>query len=627
MCSISVFISHKKKMSPDMIKHMKEKMYHRGPDDCGHVDFKNINVQVVLIHNRLSILDLTSAGHQPMAFEDLTIVYNGEVYNFKEIRAELKAKGHTFNSNCDTEVILHSFKEWGMECVNKFIGMFAFAIYDHSNNKIYICRDRAGVKPLFYYHHDGMFCFGSELKAMVEYPGFDKSISDDALAAYFQLTYIPADMCIYKHAKKLLPGYWCIYDIFAQSVRVQKYWDIQDYYKKPKLEITYEEAKSQLKEILKSAFGYRMISDVPVGVFLSGGIDSALVSAILTKELDYNIDTFTIGFKQGNNEAPEAELIAKHLGTNHTTKYCSEQDALDLIPQLSYYYDEPINNPGAVSFMLVSKLAKEKVVCALSGDGADEIFAGYNYYETYVKSILKYQKLNKIPFALRKIAGIPFSILNKLNIRSSSSLFRAEMLGEDNIDYKNFIINEHNANRNNIGRILNGVNGIDLRKYLGHIKEATDSPDFGLLYDFKLLMPDNYIVKIERGSMWCSLECREPFLDHRIAEFGAQLPWEYKFFNGNKKRILKDIAYDYIPKHLLEKPKTGFVVPIEYWLRNNLKEYVHETLRPSNLIESRLNRKIVERLLKEYESGRGNIGLLWSILQYQDWYNKWILNK
>jgi len=305
MCGFCGYINYKRPVNGNVIKSMVEVINHRGPDDSGYYEDINDNYQLALGHARLSILDLSPLGHQPMHYNNLTIAYNGEVYNFKEIRNELSKLGHSFTSNSDTEVILHSFEEWGMKCVEKFIGMFAYVIYDKSEKKLYICRDRAGVKPFYYYYTGDVFVFGSELKSIMQYPGLKKEINNTALTSFFEFGYIPNDQCILTDAYKLEAN-WMIYDITNKSYTIKSYWDIQDYYNKPKLNITYEDAKSELLNICKSAFGYRMISDVPVGLALSGGYDSTLVASVLVKELGVNLNTFTIGFNEGNNEAPDS---------------------------------------------------------------------------------------------------------------------------------------------------------------------------------------------------------------------------------------------------------------------------------------------------------------------------------
>lgn len=625
MCGICGYIDYKNVIPKNTIAQMVESLIHRGPDAQDYVDFFD-QCHIAMGHDRLAILDLTDAGHQPMTYNDKILVYNGEIYNFKEIKKELMLLGHTFKSECDTEVILHAFDEWGMRCVNNFIGMFAFAIFDRKTKKLYLCRDRSGVKPLFYYEKDGLFAFSSELKAILQIPDIDKTIDQSSLSMMFILSYIPLDNCIFKYAHKLLPGHWLIYDLENHNYHIDKYWDLQDYYRKDKLQISYKDALDELLSLLKSSLSYRMIADVPVGIFLSGGYDSALITAILTQDLGYDISSFTIGFRDGNNEAPIAEKIAKLLGTKHTTRYCEINDAVNLIPKLPYYYDEPYNNPGSIAFMLVSELAKEKVTVAISADGADELFGGYIYYDDLFSRYDKINKINKalpqnIKFISRQFDGI---------IRKYSGINRGRTLMKDlteiRLSRKKYIMNRYSAIAHSIKKILPHAPIPIMDEIFSSIDAIEDSPEYGLLFDYKALMVDNYVVKIERGSMFTSLECRAPFLDHRIAEFAARLPIDYKIDSSGRKKLIRDLTYRYIPKSLIDKPKTGFTVPWENWVRTYMKKYVCETLSEGNIRNSGLNIDESMNILDTFFLTGRDTGIVWSLFQYVAWYNKWIRN-
>ena len=351
-------------------------------------------------HRRLSIIDLSNAASQPMQFENLYIVFNGEIYNYNEIRDELIAKGHQFSTHSDTEVILHAFKEWGNKCVDRFIGMFAFVIYDKLQQKVFCVRDRAGVKPFFWYHKKGLFLFASELKAFHQHPGFEKEMNTDAVAAFMQYGYVPTPHCIFNDTYKLQPGHTLTLDLQTEKIAIEKYWDVLDFYNKPKLTISLPDAITETERILEKAFQYRMVADVPVGVFLSGGYDSTCVTALLQKNSTSKINTFTIGVHdKGLNEAPFAKATADHLGTNHTEYYCTSHEALEIVPDLPFYYDEPFADSSAIPTTLVSKLARQKVTVALSADAGDEIFAGYNKYD-YIARVKN--KIDKVPSPLRK---------------------------------------------------------------------------------------------------------------------------------------------------------------------------------------------------------------------------------
>lgn len=405
MCGISGFVDLKKLSSDVILKLMTDSLYHRGPDG-DDIEFLQANsYQIGLGHRRLSIIDLSETGKQPMKFEHLWITFNGEVYNYVEIKNELQNLNHQFVGHSDTEVILHAFAQWGISCIEKFIGMFAFVIYDTRSEDVYCLRDRAGIKPFFYYWKDGLFLFASELKAFHQHPHFKKEINLDAVAAFMQFGNVPTPHCIFNNCYKLKPGHYLKFSLLTSEISLHKYWDVYDAYNKPKLNLSFQEAKTETEKILKSAFDYRMVSDVPVGVFLSGGYDSACVTALLQKDRTDKLKTFTIGVPDiGLNEAPYAKDVAKHLGTEHFEYECTQKEALNLIDGLPYYYDEPFADSSAIPTTLVCMMAKKHVTVALSADAGDEIFAGYNRYDYMMKHG---KKLNQLPKFVRKgMSGI-----------------------------------------------------------------------------------------------------------------------------------------------------------------------------------------------------------------------------
>ena len=624
MCGICGFVNYKKKVDPQVIEEMAKAQRHRGPDDMGTFTQSDGDYQLALGHVRLSILDLSMLGHQPMTFLNLIIVFNGEIYNYKEIRNELIKKGHSFQSNCDTEVILHAFKEWGTTCVDRFIGMFAFAIYDKEQQKLYLFRDRAGVKPLFYYHTDDVLVFASELKSFSKFPYFEKRINHDVLYAYMTLGYIPDTQCIFENAHKLQSGSYLEYDLYTNGVQIHKYWDIQDFYNKPKLSISYEVAQESLIELFKSAFGYRLISDVPVGLFLSGGYDSTLVASIITKELGVNLNTFTIGFTVGNNEAPDAELIANHLGTNHTSYYCTPEDALGIIPDLPYYYDEPFADSSAIPTILVSKLSKERVKVVLSADGGDEEFAGYNSYPQIYK---QYNHLTELPAIVGKLIPSSKMLFHTGSYKFQKKLDSAnEFFHQKELDYRNLLISKMLFPNSLVDVFENKINRNSFLKTFEDIKSQSDSLEYALLTDYKIYMKDDILVKVDRATMSVSIEGREPLIDHRISEFSAQLPLSYKYNNGVKKRILRDIVHRYVPYSIMDKPKRGFSMPIDRWLRTSLNDYLRDMLSEDNLQKSSLDFDKVNNLLQLFLNNQlGYDVIIWRILQYQSWYQRWMV--
>lgn len=630
MCGICGYIDYKNKIDNSVLPNMVAAIKHRGPDDNGTAFYAIDKYKVALGHARLSILDLSEAGHQPMEFDNLTIVFNGEIYNFREIREVLKDKGHTFHSESDTEIILHAFKEWGAKCVKQFIGMFAFCIYDRNNNRIYLFRDTGGVKPLYYTIDNEFFAFASELKCFMSMPQFQREIDSDALSAFLKVGYIPGDMCIFKSSHKLDAGCWLEYNILSREFIINKYWDVEWFYNKPKLDISYEDAKEELRQLFKSAFAYRLISDVPVGVLLSGGFDSAAVTSILVRELGITPLTFTIGFHNHIDEAPDAEKIASILGTKHTTQYCTENEIKDIIPQLPYVYDEPFADTSALPTILVSKLVKKYVSVVLSADGGDEIFAGY-YRHAKLSKI--FPMLDLIPKSIRRNSNYPIQVLDKIlpECMTKSHIFLTLLensFAEKDWSYKAWYDSQFMYIQKVVNSINRDLSTFDYRGILRPFVAAAHSPEYALVLDYKTQMKDEYFVKVDRAMMSVSLEGREPLMDRRIIEFAAQLPWEFKYKNTIKKRILKDLVYDYLPKELMDKPKRGFSPPMMKWMRNDLKEYCYNSLSSTNLQDTGFNVNATHHVLKSFMKGNDHFfGLIWRLVQYHYWYDYWIKNR
>jgi len=619
MCGIVGVIDYNQSSSKRVLKKMTDTLYHRGPDDSGYEFFEEEEYQLGFGHRRLSIQDqdLSTHGHQPMSYGDLSIIYNGEVYNFKEIREELEILGYTFFSNSDTEVILKAFHQWGIKSVDKFRGMFAFSIYDKEKDKIYIFRDRVGVKPLYYYQKDGLFLYASELKAFYSHPKFKKSINKKALSLYLQLGYIQAPYTIFKDTYKLEPAHYLIYDLTLNLVEIKKYWDIVNFYNR-KIDISYESAKKNLEQILVDSFLLRMVSDVPVGTFLSGGVDSSIVTAILQKNSNIPINTFTIGFEEEEyNEAPYAKNIAKYLGTNHTEHYCSKQDAINIIPTLPELYDEPFGDSSAIPTTLVSQVAKNKVTVVLSGDGGDELFSGYSSYALFDE---RYKKIDNIPFKLL--------LKNILNYISDPYI---KVQGYNEKYYLKYLKLKNSLEHINISNMFKVSNSVftkyEVKKILNgyyFFKEDIEYEEFHnlekmMISDFKGYLADDILVKVDRASMSISLESREPLLDNKIIEFTSMLPIEYK----QNKRILKDILSNYIPRELFERKKTGFGIPINSWLRGELR-YLLDIYLDSNFIEKQniFNREYIQDLKSLFLNNKNNDRKIWTILMFQMWYKK-----
>jgi len=635
MCGISGVVDFNKKTSREILEKMNRTMAHRGPDGEGYGMYNNDSAVVGLGHRRLSIIDLSEGGSQPQSYQGLHITFNGEVYNYAEIKKVLEQKGHQFHSHSDTEVILHAYAEWGSAALQQFIGMFAFAIYDENNQKLFACRDRAGVKPFFYHWKDGLFLFGSELKAIVQHPHFVKEINTAAVAVYMQYGYIPTPHCIYTNVDKLKPGYFLELDLKTKNFITQQYWNVYDAYNKPALKISLPDAITETESLLTNAFQYRMVSDVPVGVFLSGGYDSTCVTALLQANNTQKIKTFTIGVADtGLDEAPYAKQTAQHLGTDHTEYYCTEKEALEIVPNLPFYYDEPFADSSAIPTTLVSKIAREKVTVALSADAGDEVFAGYNRYDY----VMKYgDKIKNIPQFIRKSAAammdvipadaIPF-LKNKYLFHSRYEKVKSILA---NADKKNIFLNltEHFSYKDILtlfkrpaGELVTAFDSTELKP------EYYSLINYMMAIDYQTYLLDDILQKVDRAAMSVSLEGREPFLDHRVIEWAAQLPMEYKYNNGNKKFIIKEIVHKYIPKEMMDRPKKGFGIPISNWLEKELKPFVDKYFDEAFIERQDIfNNGEVQKMRSSFYKGKKEKAeKIWFFLMFQMWYDKWMNN-
>ncbi len=633
MCGIAGFVDFKKESSDSILKQMSASLSHRGPDGEGNFFVEVKNAAIGLGHRRLSIIDLSTSANQPMQFDGLHIIFNGEIYNYEEIRKQLIEKGHYFTTHSDTEVILHAWRQWGAEAIQQWHGMFALVLYDEKTNEIICIRDRAGVKPFHYYWCNDLFVFGSELKALTKHPGFHKEIDRDAVASFLQYGYVSHPHCIYRNTYKVRPGHFLKLNLGTKEMTTVPYWNVYDYYNQTKLTIDLTEAIDETEKILQKAFQYRMVADVPVGVFLSGGYDSSCVTALLQKNSTEKIKTFTIGTTDKKlNEAPFAKQIAQHLGTDHTEYYCTPQEALEIIPELPYYYDEPFADSSAIPTILVSKLARKKVTVALSADAGDEIFAGYNRYDY----ISRYgEKINSIPKPVRKMAvsamekisseKIPF-FRNKENFHSRYDKLK-NLLTDPSPSELLKNLSQVFANKE-INKLFNNpVTELPTLHTSSELRIGYGDPlAYMMSIDYQTYMVDDILQKVDRATMSVGLEGREPFLDQDIIEWAAQLPSGYKYYNGQKKYILKQIVHKYIPGELMERPKMGFGIPIETWLNNELKGLAREYLSKKNLdVHGLFNEEEVQTILSDFFNGRKEKYLkIWYLLMFQMWFKKWV---
>ena len=630
MCGLTGFCDFNKKLNKEHLGKANSVLYHRGPDSGNAEVFEAGNATIGFGHRRLSILDVSENGSQPMYSDDrsVVIILNGEVYNFKEIQKELIGLGHSFHSDSDTEVIIKAYQQYGIKAVDKFIGMFAFALYDIKKQVIYLLRDRAGVKPLYYFSKGDSLLFASELKSIYTYPVFEKNINEKAVALFFKYGFIRAPHTIFENTYKVQPGHYIKIDIATKKVEDFTYWNVLDYYNKPKLKISEEEALEEIERLFISAFQYRMVSDVPVGVFLSGGYDSSVVAAVLQKNSSQKIKTYTIGFHEEKwNEAPHAKKIAEHIGTDHHEYYCTTKEAQDIFPTLSDIYDEPFGDSSAIPTTLVSQFARKQVTVSLSADGGDEIFAGYTrYHHLY--------KINNV------FKSSPDILLNTGKVLSNASLkllpalkkvHKFARLSEILNSYHKNGITEIYSRHYSVREMAELVPDIDsesigLYDDIGKINNGNDFINKCLLLDYRTYMVDDILVKVDRATMSVGLEGREPLLDNRIIEFVSQLPSELKYNNGDKKYLLKKITHKYIPKSLMDRPKAGFSFPMNEWLTTDLKDYVLNYINEEQLAKHNLiNVKKAISIRDEFLSGKTKKEQqMWLLLMFQMWWNKWM---
>ena len=627
MCGIAGFVDYNNNATIETITKMVESINYRGPDNLGAELFNCNAATIGLGQSRLSIIDLSDLGNQPMSYENFQIVFNGEIYNYKELKAELEMLGYVFKTNSDTEVILKATKEWGDEAVHRFIGMFVYCIYDNNKNQLSITRDRAGVKPVYYYFEDKFFLFGSELKAIVANPCFKKEIEGTVLPQFLQYGYIPAPHSIYKNCYKLMPGHRIVLDIDKEKINIEQYWNSIDFYTNNKLDITYSEAKDKVKELLTSSCNYRMVADVPVGVFLSGGYDSTAVAAIIQSQQLKKINTYTIGFESKNNEADYAKSIAFHIGTNHTELYCSLNDIKDIIPQLPYIYDEPFGDVSAIPTILVSQLAKKDVKVAISADGGDELFCGYIAYN----KVLKYNKqLNQIPNVLKSALSSASTAIPKFQVAGIQKQhhfdsFLKSLNSNQNLQVRNLFQLMNEKPKTYIDQFFN-INSSIISPFKIKTDNINSSSEIPMAIDYSCYLPNDILTKVDRATMSVSIEGREPLLDHRLFEFVAQLPFEFKFAKNINKKILKDIVHDYVPYSLMNRPKSGFSFPIDELLRGELSFLTNYYLNENSLNWSGLlNVQFASTQVKMFKENKMFYShIIWRLLMFQMWYEKWM---
>ena len=617
MCGIVGVVDNKKQVDERLLFKMGHVLKHRGPDDSGFLI--SSDRKVAFAHNRLSIIDLSQAGHQPMQDKDgsLWITYNGEVYNFIEIKKELEIRGYKFKGYSDTEVIISAYMEWGRECIQKFNGMFAFGIYDSMRRCIFLARDRIGKKPLYYAQYNGKFVFASEIKVFLCDPEFPKEIDYRALNFYLSFGYIPLDFTIFKHVRKLPPAHTMVYDVEKGGCEISRYWEVPAPDGKDHDE---EELLEELEYLIEDAVRLRLISDVPVGAFLSGGVDSSLVVAMMSRVSDMPVKTFSVGFEENKyNELSYARIVADYFKTEHT-ELIVKPDAFSILKELVKHFDEPFADSSMIPQYYLSKMTKEYVKVALSGDGGDELFGGYS---SYLGTLCNYYIAKIFPGFLRKGIGgcaefLPEKLVIKRQLlRVSYDPFRAfiDRMTQNYFknSYRKKILNPEIVNmlgckydepEEFIYGILSNCN-TDLLNTLG-------------MADFLTYLPEDICTKVDRTSMKVSLETRCPFLDFRIAEFSfKKVCGRFKVKGMKSKYLLKKLAHKILPQKLNLERKQGFNLPISEWFKGNLSPYVKEILLGSKTCF--FNHNSIEQLLKEHKEGCNHSGRLFTLLVFLLW--------
>jgi len=621
MCGIAGFTRFNHSMGDaHTLKAMGHAILHRGPDAGGEY----LDEHIGLAHRRLSIIDLSEAGNQPMSSTDSSIViaFNGEIYNFLELREELEQQGHTFNTHTDTEVILALYQQHGKACLEKLNGMFAFALWDKQQQQLFLARDRIGKKPLYYFQQDGRFAFASEIKSLLTLPNIPRDIRPDAVYDFFAYQYIPDPKSIFKHIHKLPPGHYMT--INADGIEIEQYWDVS-------LKNISSDSESQLTEKLLAlatrCTKRRMISDVPLGAFLSGGIDSSGVVAMMAKLSDTPVKTCSIGFDEKRfNETEFAQIVADQYKTEHH-EFTVHQNVKDNLEKIVRYFDEPFADPSLVPTYFVSELARQQVTVAIAGDGGDEVFAGY---EKYTIDDIENRLRNKFPRWIRKrVFPTLANLLAKNNAtvcRKGKTLLTSLSLEPAMGFYlSNAQIDDRHWNALVKPQVKQALNKYHPSKLTTDAYEKSDGQDHlsKILYaDMKTYLPGDILVKVDRMSMANSLEVRAPILDKEIIEFSATLPSKLKFNNGEKKYILKEAFKPLLPDDILYRKKMGFSVPLASWLRGELKELAEDYLfSKSNGIQQFFKMEVVQDLWQQHQDNKvDHSNLLWSMLMFQMWW-------
>jgi len=637
MCGI-VGYWDKQGAESSIVEQMALRIMHRGPDDSGI--WINKDNTLALGHRRLSILDLSEAGHQPMVSpcSRYTLSYNGEIYNHLDLRKELERAGGHFDwqGHSDTETLLAALRHWGIEgALQRLNGMFAFALWDSIESTLTLARDRMGEKPLYYGVNNGTFFFGSELKSFKPHPNFNGVVDRSALTLYMRHNYIPAPWSIYKNIQKLLPAHYVVVREYGKAISSpQCYWELGEIASAgvESAAGSPEEYTEELDALLRKSVLSRMASDVPLGAFLSGGFDSSAIVALMQSQTSQRVKTFTIGFhEQGHNEAHHAKEVAKHLGTDHTELYVTPEEAMAVIPKLPSIWDEPFSDSSQIPTLLVSELARQHVTVSLSGDGGDELFCGYT---RYTRGYQTWQTLRSLPAPTRKLLG---TLIEKFPAKPVEQLlqllpkrFQVPHLA-DRLPKLGGVIQESSGEAY-YRRLVSHWNqpedivigGTEPKTVFDTYNESATLPDLRdkMMYlDSLTYLPDDILTKVDRASMSVSLEARVPLLDHKVVEFAWKTPMDLKYRDGKGKWLLREVLYKYVPREMMDRPKMGFGVPIEQWLKGPLRGWAEELLGEQRLKnDGYFDASKIRKMWDEHVSGKRRWHYhLWDVLMFQAW--------
>lgn len=642
MCGlVGFYLSHSsgKDQTLSWLRKMAARLAHRGPDDEGV--WHHETLQISLAHRRLAIQDLSPLGAQPMCSQSgrYVIGFNGEVYNFQDIRVELALEGVSFRGHSDTEVMLAAIERWGVEkAIARFVGMFAFALCDTQEGMLYLVRDRMGEKPLYYGWQGGTFFFGSELRAFQPHPDWRGEVDRDALSLLMRHNYIPAPSTIYKDIFKVPAGALLVLDLKRgkQDAEVSRYWKLENYYARPCVTRERKERVDEVEALIKRSVKQQMISDVPLGAFLSGGVDSSTIVALMQSQSSRPVRTFSIGFREEEfNEAEHARAVAEHLGTDHTELYVTPEQALDVIQRLPFIYDEPFADSSQIPTVLVCELTKKYVTVALSGDGGDELFCGYSRFLHYASSWQRWTKtrdtiksrFKQVPYQLPpaltsflakmlvptqrqlSLVSIQEKLSRQLKLRACKNMQEY---------YRTAVSYWHEPTALVLGA---QEPGSVLRDFPVH-QYTTDPYKQMMLLDSLSYLPDDILVKVDRAAMSCSLETRVPLLDHRLVEYVAGIPVYENVQDQSGKLLLKELLYRYVPRHLVDRPKKGFAVPVAEWLRGPLRDWAAVLLDEKKLVQQGyFDAQEIKRVWTEHQSGAADHSFhLWGVLSFQSWF-------